>query len=48
MPVWPGASHQTGWTGLMATLIELLGRLQADKYLQIGKSQAVAKKAGAR
>ena len=42
-----GASHQTGWTGLVAKLIELFGRLDADKYLQIGKSQAFAKKAGA-
>ena len=42
-----GASHQTGWTGLVAKLIELFGRLDADKYLQIGKAQAFAKKAGA-
>jgi hypothetical protein len=31
----------------MAKLIELFGRLDADKYLQIGESQAFAKKAGA-
>jgi len=47
MPVWPGASHPTGWTSLMAKPIELFGRLDADKYLQMGKSQAFAKKAGA-
>jgi hypothetical protein len=41
-----GASHQTGWTGLVAKLIELFGRLDADQYLQIGKAQAFAKKAG--
>jgi len=41
-----GASHQTGWTGLVAKMIELFGRLDADKYLQIGKAQAFAKKAG--
>jgi hypothetical protein len=40
-----GASHQTGWTGLVAKLIELFGRLDADQYLQIGKAQAFAKRA---
>lgn len=41
-----GASHQTGWTGLVAKLIELFGRLDANQYLQVGKAQAFAKKAG--
>ena len=40
-----GASHQTGWTGLVAKLIELFGRLDADQYLQLGKRGAFAKKA---
>jgi hypothetical protein len=35
-----GASHQTGWTGLVATLIELFGRLDAARFLELG-SQAV-------
>jgi hypothetical protein len=42
-----GASHQTGWTGLVAKLIELFGRLDANQYLQVGKAHAFAKKAGA-
>jgi len=29
-----GASHQTGWTGLVAKLIQLFGSLDADSYLQ--------------
>jgi hypothetical protein len=41
-----GASHQTGWTGLVAKLIELFGRLDAAQYLEMGKQQAFAKKAG--
>jgi hypothetical protein len=41
-----GASHQTGWTGLIAKLIELFGRLDAGQVLQAGKKEAFAKKAG--
>jgi hypothetical protein len=41
-----GASHQTGWTGLVAKLIELFGRLDAGQVLQAGKKEAFAKKAG--
>jgi hypothetical protein len=41
-----GASHQTGWTGLVAKLIELFGRLDAGQALQAGKKEAFAKKAG--
>jgi hypothetical protein len=37
-----GASHQTGWTGLVAKLIELYGRLDPQNVLQLGKS-AVSK-----
>lgn len=32
-----GASHQTGWTGLVAILIHLFGRLDAQRYLEGGK-----------
>lgn len=33
-----GASHQTGWTGLIAKLIQLFGMLDADKALELGKA----------
>lgn len=32
-----GASHQTGWTGLVAKVIELFGRLEPGEYLKSGK-----------
>jgi hypothetical protein len=35
-----GASHQTGWTGLVAKLIELFGRLDASQLLEAGKAGA--------
>ncbi len=35
-----GASHQTGWTGLVAKMIELYGRLDAHSLLQQGKRAA--------
>jgi hypothetical protein len=38
-----GASHQTGWTGLVAKLIELFGFLDATQLLGVG-SQAAFKK----
>jgi hypothetical protein len=41
-----GASHQTGWTGLVAKFIEVFGRLDADQFLRGGKVQGF-KKAGA-
>ena len=28
-----GASHQTGWTGLVAILIQVLGRVDSNSYL---------------
>jgi hypothetical protein len=31
-----GASHQTGWTGIVATLIELFGKLDAEALLKSG------------
>jgi hypothetical protein len=38
-----GASHQTGWTGLVAKTIQLYGMLDAKKALEGGKSSAFAK-----
>jgi hypothetical protein len=35
-----GASHQTGWTGAVATLIQLFGSLDAKKLLEGGKAAA--------
>jgi hypothetical protein len=32
-----GASHQTGWTGLVAMLIEIFGRVDPDQLLHAGK-----------
>jgi len=37
-----GASHQTGWTGLVAKLIQLFGLLDAKKMLEAGKAAAFA------
>jgi hypothetical protein len=37
-----GGSHQTGWTGTVATLIDLFGRLDAHQYLDIGKAGTFA------
>ena len=35
-----GASHQTGWTGLVAKLIQLYGLLDAKRFLEVGKQAA--------
>jgi hypothetical protein len=35
-----GASHQTGWTGAVASLIQLFGMLDAEQLLTAGKSGA--------
>jgi hypothetical protein len=35
-----GASHQTGWTGLVAKLIQLYGFLDPQKLLEAGKGAA--------
>ncbi|HUN42447.1 MAG TPA: glucosidase [Acetobacteraceae bacterium] len=35
-----GASHQTGWTGLVAPLIEIFGRLDAKTFLDAGRAAA--------
>jgi hypothetical protein len=32
-----GASHQTGWTGLVAKLLEIQGKVDPKKYLKQGK-----------
>jgi hypothetical protein len=34
-----GASHQTGWTGLLAKMIQLYGLLDPKKYLEGGKRE---------
>jgi len=41
-----GASHQTGWTGLVARLIELFGRLDPHGLLEAGKADAFARTKG--
>jgi hypothetical protein len=38
-----GASHQTGWTGLIAKLIELFGRIDGAQYLVAGQTAAFMK-----
>jgi hypothetical protein len=37
-----GASHQTGWTGLVALLIQLFGSLEAGQLLDTGPRRTVA------
>jgi len=43
-----GASHQTGWTGVIAKLIELYGRLDAKKFLAAGRAHAFGQKEAAK
>jgi mannosylglycerate hydrolase MGH1-like protein len=38
-----GASHQTGWTGVVAKLIELFGRIDGHQLLDAGKAGGFAK-----
>jgi len=38
-----GASHQTGWTGVVAKLIELFGRMDPQQLLNAGKSGGFTK-----
>jgi hypothetical protein len=38
-----GASHQTGWTGLVAKLIEFFGRVDGEQLLAAGKAGAFKK-----
>jgi hypothetical protein len=40
-----GASHQTGWTGLVAKCIELFGFLDPKRGLEVGREAAFAKTA---
>jgi len=35
-----GASHQTGWTGLIARMIELFGRIDGEEFLAGGRKSA--------
>src|SRR4029078_11684089 len=35
-----GASHQTGWTGLVATLIQLFGKVNEKDFLEVGRKAA--------
>jgi hypothetical protein len=43
-----GASHQTGWTGLVAKLIQLYGFLDAKRALESGKLSAFHQDGGVR
>jgi hypothetical protein len=38
-----GASHQTGWTGLVAPLLDLFGRIDAKTLLEAGQGRVMAK-----
>jgi hypothetical protein len=38
-----GASHQTGWTGLMAKIIQLYGLLDSKRVMEVGKEAAFVK-----
>jgi Glycosyl hydrolase family 63 C-terminal domain len=38
-----GASHQTGWSGLVAKLIQLYGRVDPKQLLELGKEAAFIK-----
>jgi len=38
-----GASHQTGWTGLVAPLLDLFGRVDAKAMLESEKGGVLAK-----
>ena len=40
-----GASHQTGWTGLVAKLIQLYGFLNSKRALEVGREAAFTKAA---
>jgi hypothetical protein len=42
-----GASHQTGWTGLVAKLIEIFGRIDERQLLDAGRSGGFARSVGA-
>ncbi len=42
-----GASHQTGWTGVVAKIIQLNGLLDAQRLLDVGKQSAFQRAVGA-
>jgi hypothetical protein len=42
------ASDQTGWTGVVAKLIELFGHLDGPQFLETGKAAAFAEDHGQR
>jgi hypothetical protein len=39
-----GASHQTGWTGLVATLVDLFGHTDGKRFLELGKKGVFTRK----
>jgi hypothetical protein len=41
-----GASHQTGWTGAVASLIQLFGEFDATSYLARGAAAAFVREPG--
>ena len=41
-----GASHQTGWTGVVALLIEIFGKLDAEAFLRGGTEAALGREKG--
>jgi hypothetical protein len=43
-----GASHQTGWTGLVGNMVEMIGRMDATQFLEGGKRAAFTQAAGKR
>ena len=43
-----GASHQTGWTGLVATGIQIFGHLDATHFLEAGKGVLFSRSAATR
>ena len=38
-----GASHQTGWTGLIAPLLDLFGRIDAKTVLETETGRVLAR-----
>jgi hypothetical protein len=38
-----GASHQTGWTGLVAPLLDIFGRVDAKTLLETARGDVLAK-----
>jgi hypothetical protein len=38
-----GAGHQTGWTGVIAALIEIFGKVDAEEFLQGGRAAALGR-----